>query len=81
MTAADSFHSVMHLENTLRLTESSSVQSVFICAEQWWGSVGNTIIHTATRGHWSTANKYESQQMTALYRGGGQGCRGKKAKP
>lgn len=61
MTAADSFNSVMHLENTLRSTDCSSVQSVFICAGQWWGSVGNTIIHTATRVHWSTANKYESQ--------------------
>lgn len=51
----------MRLKDTLRSTESVSVQSVFICARQQWGSVGNTIIHAATRGHWSTANKHESQ--------------------
>lgn len=47
---------------------SYSVQSVFICVKQQWSSVGNTIIHTATRGHWSTGNKHESHWSTNKWR-------------
>ena len=41
-----------------KLTGRVPPYSVFICVGQQ--SVGNTIIHTATRGHWSTGNKHES---------------------
>lgn len=51
------FYSAFHLQNTLETTKGSSVQSVFICVRQQWSSVGKTIIHTASRGHWSTGKK------------------------
>lgn len=58
----------IHLQNALETIKCGSVQSVFICARQQWSSVGNTIIHAATRGQWSTGNKHESHWDTNRWR-------------
>lgn len=39
----------MHLQHALEIRKSGSVQSVFMYARRLWSSVGNALIHAATR--------------------------------